>query len=26
VRSGITRPPNVRVELQIHAICVRGPS
>ena len=26
VRSGITRPPDVRVELQIHAICVRGPS
>jgi len=26
VRSAITRPPNVRVELQIHAICVRGPS
>ena len=26
VRSGITRPPGVRVELQIHAICVRGPS
>jgi hypothetical protein len=26
VRSGITRPQNVRVELQIHAICVRGPS
>ena len=24
VRSGITRPPGVRVELQIHAICVRG--
>jgi hypothetical protein len=26
VRSGITRPEGVRVELQIHAICVRGPS
>ena len=26
VRSGITRPQRVRVELQIHAICVRGPS
>ena len=26
VRSGITRPPNVRVELQIHAVCVRGRS
>jgi len=26
VRSGITRPTAVRVELQIHAICVRGPS
>lgn len=26
VRSGITRPPSVRVELQIHAICVRAPS
>jgi hypothetical protein len=26
VRSGITRPPGVRVELQVHAICVRGPS
>ncbi|HWL32825.1 MAG TPA: hypothetical protein VNP89_04405 [Gaiellaceae bacterium] len=26
VRSGITRPPGVRVELQIHAVCVRGPS
>jgi hypothetical protein len=26
VRSGITRPPGVRAELQIHAICVRGPS
>jgi hypothetical protein len=26
VRSGITRPQNVRVELQIHAICVRVPS
>jgi hypothetical protein len=25
-RSGITRPESVRVELQIHAICVRGPS
>jgi hypothetical protein len=26
VRSGITRPNGVRVELQIHAICVKGPS
>jgi hypothetical protein len=26
VRSGITRPKGVRVDLQIHAICVRGPS
>jgi hypothetical protein len=26
VRSGIARPEGVRVELQIHAICVRGPS
>jgi hypothetical protein len=26
VRSGVTRPAGVRVELQIHAICVRGPS
>jgi hypothetical protein len=26
VRSSITRPLNTRVELQIHAICVRGPS
>jgi hypothetical protein len=26
VRSGITRPPQMRVELQIHAVCVRGPS
>jgi hypothetical protein len=26
VRSSITRPLNSRVELQIHAICVRGPS
>ncbi|HUQ22652.1 MAG TPA: hypothetical protein VM049_06510 [Gaiellaceae bacterium] len=26
VRSGITRPEGVRVELQIHAICVRAPS
>ena len=26
VRSGITRPEGIRVELQIHAICVRGPS
>ena len=26
VRSGITRPQSVRVELQIHAICVRAPS
>ncbi len=26
VRSGLTRPESVRVELQIHAICVRAPS
>ncbi len=26
VRSGITRPQGVRVELQIHAVCVRGPA
>ncbi len=26
VHSGITRPFGVRVELQIHAICVKGPS
>lgn len=26
VRSGISRPEGMRVELQIHAICVRGPS
>ena len=26
VRSGVTRPERVRVELQIHAVCVRGPS
>ena len=26
VRSGITRPIGVRMELQVHAICVRGPS
>lgn len=26
VRSGVTRPQRMRVELQIHAICVRGPS
>ena len=26
VRSGITRPLGVRVELQVHAICVRGPA
>ena len=26
VRSGITRPEGVRAEVQIHAICVRGPS
>jgi hypothetical protein len=26
VRSGVTRPESVRVELQIHAICVRAPS
>lgn len=26
VRSRITRPQRVRVELQIHAVCVRGPS
>ena len=26
IRSGIARPKSMRVELQIHAICVRGPS
>ncbi|MGH3073045.1 MAG: hypothetical protein ACRDNB_12370, partial [Gaiellaceae bacterium] len=26
VRSGIARPQRMRVELQLHAICVRGPS
>lgn len=26
VRSGIARPEGTRVELQLHAICVRGPS
>jgi len=26
VRSGITRPQNVRVEVQIQAVCVKGPS
>ena len=26
VRSSITRPLNTRVELQVHAICVRGPA
>jgi hypothetical protein len=26
VRSGIMRPVGMRVELQVHAICVRGPS
>jgi hypothetical protein len=26
LRSGIARPVGMRVELQIHAICVRGPS
>ena len=26
VRSGITRPANVRVEVQIHAVCAKGPS
>jgi hypothetical protein len=26
VRSGIARPLRMRVELQIHAICIRGPS
>ena len=26
VRSGIARPLGMRVELQVHAICVRGPS
>ena len=26
VRSAITRPLGTRIELQIHAICVRGPS
>jgi hypothetical protein len=26
VRSSIARPPGMRVELQVHAICIRGPS
>jgi hypothetical protein len=26
VRSGITRPQNVRVEVQIQAVCAKGPS
>lgn len=26
VRSGITRPERLRVELQLHAICIKGPS
>ena len=26
VRSGIARPLGMRVELQVHAICIRGPS
>ena len=26
VRSGVTRPQGTRAELQIHAVCVRGPS
>lgn len=26
VRSGIARPVDVRVEVQVHAICARGPS
>ena len=26
VRSGIERPVGMRVELQVHAICIRGPS
>lgn len=26
VRSGIERPVGIRVELQVHAVCVRGPS
>ena len=26
VRSGITRPQRLRVELQVHAVCVRGPA
>ena len=26
VRSGLARPERMRVELQIHAVCVRGPS
>lgn len=26
VRSGIARPEGMRVELQVHAVCVRGPS
>jgi hypothetical protein len=26
VRSGIARPLGMRIELQVHAICIRGPS
>lgn len=26
VRSGVTRPVGVRVELQVHAVCARGPA
>jgi hypothetical protein len=26
VRSGVTRPVDVRVEVQIHAVCAKGPS
>jgi hypothetical protein len=26
VRSGIARPLQMRVDLQVHAVCVRGPS
>jgi hypothetical protein len=26
VRSGIARPAQTRVDVQVHAICIRGPS
>jgi len=26
VRSGLARPQGMRVDVQIHAVCVRGPS